>query len=282
MTTTFRRYSKKRFLDAVLNPCMKNENVIKILKDELKKHPEKHQELLEKKKLQIDYEEINQTPNMFWSKLSFISLEEKISPLSAIIIFFDPKLSFYCLNALGKNPKNLIGNLIFTSVCCCGSKSIYDIFIKDHIKKCMAKQWSSLFPIHIAAAFNNNDMLREVLKNGADANLKTTDENAFTPLIFAADPVTEHNEENDTENASHSERKETLEILLSNGADTNLCKKNGASPLFVACQKGNNDIVNVLLSKGAKINLCMKNGASPLLIACKEEHMDIVQQLLSN
>lgn len=86
----------------------------------------------------------------------------------------------------------------------------------------MAEQWNSLFPIHIAAAFNNNDMLRELLKNGADANLKTTDENACTPLTFAAEPVTEHNEENDTENASHSKRKESLELLLCNGADKNV------------------------------------------------------------
>lgn len=34
----------------------------------------------------------------------------------------------------------------------------------------------------------------------------------------------------------------TLQLLLNNGADFNVCMNDGASPLFIACQKGDDTI----------------------------------------
>ncbi|XP_052704712.1 uncharacterized protein LOC128180618 [Crassostrea angulata] len=73
----------------------------------------------------------------------------------------------------------------------------------------------------------------------------------------------------------------TVELLLSKGADINLCMEDKASPLSIACQNGHDSIVQLLLSKGADIDLCKENGASPLYIACKNGHDSIVQLLLS-
>ncbi|XP_065941837.1 serine/threonine-protein phosphatase 6 regulatory ankyrin repeat subunit B-like [Magallana gigas] len=272
----------ERLLDVVLNPCLNNEKVMRIFINELKHHPEKLKLLLEKQKLQIDTQEINQTSNYFFlSKLVFVSLEERISPLSAIIIFCDTRLSLNCLKILQQMPEYFVGNSLLSSICCNGSKDVYSMFIKDHIRESQAEKWKHLFPIHIASAFHNNDILRELLENGADVNLKTTDENQLTPLTIATGNKTEEKEENDNENSSHSSRSCTVEVLLSHGADINLCMENGASPLYIACQEGHNNIVDLLVSNGADINLCTKNGASPLLIACEEEHDDIVQNLLS-
>lgn len=53
----------ERLLDVVLNPCLKNEKVIDILKHELENHPEKLEKLLEKKKFQMDKQEYNQNSN---------------------------------------------------------------------------------------------------------------------------------------------------------------------------------------------------------------------------
>lgn len=81
-------------------------------------------------------------------------------------------------------------------------------------------------------------------------------------------------------------------------AKINLRKKNGASPLYVSCQEGNENIVQLLLSYEADINLCMKDGArligngaiinardeyeaSPLNVACQRGYDSIVQLLLS-
>lgn len=273
----------ERLLDVILNPCLKNEKVIDIFINELKHHPEKLKLLLEKKKLQMDSEEINQTSNqIFLSKLRFVSLEEKISPLSAIIIFCETRLSLYCLNALLQNPDYLIGNSIFSSVCCNGSKDVYAMFIKNDIKKCLAEKWKFLYPIHIASAFNNNDILRELLQIGADANLKTTNENYWTPLTLAAGNDTEEKDENEKITSDQSRRNETVELLLSKGADIDLGKENGASPLYIACQEGHDTIVQILLTKGADINKCTKNGTSPLTIACQEGHESIVQTLVDS
>lgn len=72
-----------------------------------------------------------------------------------------------------------------------------------------------------------------------------------------------------------------VQILLSNGADINLCDDYGASPLYKACEHGYDSIAQILLSKGADINLCLKNGASPLHIACKNKFESMVQLLVS-
>lgn len=55
-----------RLLDVVLNPCLRNEKVIHFFINEFEHHPEKVRELLKKKKLQIDYQEMNQTSDYFF------------------------------------------------------------------------------------------------------------------------------------------------------------------------------------------------------------------------
>lgn len=71
-----------------------------------------------------------------------------------------------------------MGDFVFSSLCCSGSKNVFDMFIEDRrIREFLAEQWKFLYPIHIASAFNNNDILRKLLQNGANVNLKTTNEN---------------------------------------------------------------------------------------------------------
>jgi ankyrin repeat protein len=57
---------------------------------------------------------------------------------------------------------------------------------------------------------------------------------------------------------------------------------NGASPLYIACQKGYLDIVVKLLDKNINtdVNKCRDKGASPLYIACQKGYLDIVVKLL--
>lgn len=82
--------------------------------------------------------------------------------------------------------------------------------------------------------------------------------------------------------ASANGNDNMIKLLLSNGADIELCSREGGSPLYLACQKGHNSSVQLLLRNGADINLCMKNGASPLYIACQIGRESIVQLLLRN
>lgn len=273
-------FEEDRLLDVVLNPGLKNDKVIQFFINEFEHHPEKLRELLQKKKLQIDDQEMNLTSNHFYlSKLAFVSLEGSISPLIAIIIFGDTRLSSYCINALKQMQEHFIGDFVFSAVCCSGSINVFDMFQEDRIREFQAEQWKFLYPIHIASAFNNNDILRKLLQNGADANLKTTNKNYWTPLTLAAGNQFEVNNEKIT--PTQTRRTGTIDLLLSNGADIDLCKENGASPLYIACQEGHDSTVQILLSNGADINKCTENGTSPLTIACQEGHESIVQTLVS-
>lgn len=47
----------------------------------------------------------------------------------------------------------------------------------------------------------------------------------------------------------------TVQLLLNNGADINLCRKTGASPLYTVCEKGHESIGQFLLNNGADIDL---------------------------
>jgi ankyrin repeat protein len=62
----------------------------------------------------------------------------------------------------------------------------------------------------------------------------------------------------------------------------NLCDEDGKSPLYIASEEGECDVVKSLLSSGADINLCDEDGKSPLYIASFNGECDVVECLLSS
>lgn len=271
-----------RLLDVVLNPCINNEEISKVFIEELERHPEKLKMLLEKKKVQIDNQDLDQiSDHLLLTKLVFVSLEESISPLDAIIIFCNENLSMFCFKALQNNPEYLKGISLFPVWCCNGSPNVLSLFSKDYDQDYLSEKWNYLHPIHIVSAFHNYEMLSELIKAGVDVNLKTDNDKYLTPLTLAAGNATEEDEGVDKKNQCESKRNGTVQVLLNNGADVNLCMENGASPLYVACQEGHDAVVDILLSKGANINLCMEDGASPLIVASRNGHDITVKYLLN-
>lgn len=71
-----------------------------------------------------------------------------------------------------------------------------------------------------------------------------------------------------------------VELLLRKQKDVNVCMKDGASPLFMACQEGHISCAQLLLNAGANTQLRIRNGLSPLHIACKNGHYSIVKLML--
>lgn len=63
-------------------------------------------------------------------------------------------------------------------------------------------------------------------------------------------------------NGHHS----NVQLILSKGTDINLCKKNGPSPLYMACLREYENIVELI--NGANIILCTRFRLSPLYVAC--------------
>ena len=52
----------------------------------------------------------------------------------------------------------------------------------------------------------------------------------------------------------------------------NLCNKNGAGLLNIACQNGDKSTAQLFLNNSAEVNQCMEDGRTPLYIACFDGH----------
>ena len=62
----------------------------------------------------------------------------------------------------------------------------------------------------------------------------------------------------------------------------NSAKENGATPLYIACERGHLDVVRMLLStEGIDTNRAREDGYTPLYVACQDGHLDVVRMLLS-
>jgi len=77
---------------------------------------------------------------------------------------------------------------------------------------------------------------------------------------------------------------EMVTFLLDNGADINLCMKNGNTPLIMALvYKCSFEIVNLFIKNGAFINIQNIIGSSPLIVAIKNDaEKEIIKLLLIN
>uniref|UniRef100_A0A8W8P5B0 Uncharacterized protein n=2 Tax=Magallana gigas TaxID=29159 RepID=A0A8W8P5B0_MAGGI len=73
----------------------------------------------------------------------------------------------------------------------------------------------------------------------------------------------------------------TVKFLLCNGANINLCNKTGTSPLFIACENGNEDVSNALIDNNANLNLCKIDKTSPLAETCYDKKETLVDLLLN-
>lgn len=301
----FSDISGERFLDVVLNPCLKNEKIIETIKQEIKHHPKRLSKLLEKKK-QICEKELYSLSKH--SKLAFVQLENEISPLYALIVFSHTDLSLFCLTTMKKMKIDITESTLFSAVCYNGSLRLFNFFSEDRIKNYLTEEWEFLHPVHILSMFHNYEILGELIKFEIDVNLKMSESaGGWTPLTLAAGSNTKENEDNNQEQSRRKRRYETEKILLNNGAKVNLCNKYGESPLHVACENDHNSTLQLLLNDGTNISSCPPSvgheneddgsiqlllnydadinsltdyGQSPLHIACANGCDSIVQLLL--
>ena len=51
-------------------------------------------------------------------------------------------------------------------------------------------------------------------------------------------------------------------------AAANKANENGATPLYIACDKGHVDAARLVLDNGAEIDRAMEDGRTPLYVAC--------------
>ena len=122
-----------------------------------------------------------------------------------------------------------------------------------------------------ACRTGQHQVVEELLKGGlADPNLRDDDnEIAWTPLFLAA----------------RSCHVETVQVLLSHGADVNARSKMDQSPLHAVCwskqsSAGLTQVVRLLLEAGAHASAGNRRGQTPLHWAAHYGHVGAVRLLV--
>ncbi|XP_078312028.1 uncharacterized protein LOC144618900 [Crassostrea virginica] len=274
-----------RFLEVVLNPCLKEEKVVNGIIKRLEKDNDTLEMMIKRKqtghKQQNSKLENEQMKKKWYTRLDFVSSESALSLLFALIAFQHDQISRFCLQKLQQNKKNLKNSDLFAAACCNGSEMLIQIFTKEQTSEFKEEAWDNMLPVHIISVFHNHNLLDNIIKNSNDANELTTDEIHWTPLILASANDMEDEGKCNLSCTTAVRRDETIKRLIQKGADVNLCNVRGLSPLYMASQNGHESTAKLLLDNGADVNLCTYDGRSPLWTACFEGHNSTAQLLLN-
>lgn len=115
-------------------------------------------------------------------------------------------------------------------------------------------------PLAYAIQQGNKEVVKALLKGGADANLKSP--GGRTPIEYA-------------------EGREMTEILLQAKANPNITGDNGSTPLIRAIENGDMEMVSALLNAGADTTVPDQYGNLPLQVANNYSRNDIADLLKS-
>ncbi|XP_078311433.1 uncharacterized protein LOC144618711 [Crassostrea virginica] len=275
-----------RFLEVVLNPCLKEREIVNDIIKRLEKDSKKIEMLMkrqtgcEQHKVKMDFEMKEQ---WYITRLQFVCSESALSPLFALIALQHDEISGFCLQKLQQNKTDFKNSYLFAAACCNGNKELLKSFTKEQINELKEEMWDDMFPVHVISIFHHHNLIDDIIKNSNEANMFTTDDSPFTPLSFASLNSMEDEEECFT--AAALRRDKTVERLIQKGADVNLCRKNedwSICPLLGACFSGHESTAKLLLKNGAEVNLCDKDGTGPLHVACQNGHESTAQLLLKN
>lgn len=118
--------------------------------------------------------------------------------------------------------------------------------------------------LHSRARSGDVEGVRQILDTGR-VHVDCKDQEWSTPLLEAIS----------------GGKSDCVKLLLDEGADPNIKKKNGVSGMFLASQAGYQDMVNLLLSAGAQPDPLGQDGGTPLMAACQAGHFDVVQTLVN-
>lgn len=138
--------------------------------------------------------------------------------------------------------------------------------------------------LHVAAAANREDIVRDLIAKGADARARNR--RGAEPLHYAADGSPGWPTWNPKAQAAVVKR------LLDAGADPNAIDKNGATPLHRAVRTRCSAVVRALLERGADPRIKNPSGSTPRdlavtnsgksgsgSVAAKAEQAEIIQLL---
>lgn len=155
----------------------------------------------------------------------------------------------------------------FVKTACDGNKEATLLFIKSGMDV-NAKGEHTLTALHCAAKNGDVDLVSILLKNNAEVNAKTNDQNnpLIAPLHLAAS----------------NGKTDVVNVLLDAGADINANTPSG-TPLFLAAAIGDNDMVKTLIKRGANIHIKDRWGGTALHAIFKTSNSEsVAETLLTN
>ena len=167
-----------------------------------------------------------------------------------------------------------IDDLLNGNPALCSQKTSHEIsplllacyYNKPQIVKILLKHINEL-SIHEAAAANLLEQVQAMVENSADA-LEAVSDHGFTPLGMA----------------THFGNEDIVRFLLEKGADPNAPSKNGYNvyPLHAAIGSGFDGIAKMLIEAGGEVNVLQPSRNSPLRLAAQTGNIDLIILLLEN
>ena len=144
----------------------------------------------------------------------------------------------------------------------CCSKEVLQIII-NHGADVNATNTNNVTALMTAYKKSNADAICVFLNAGASRDVVVADRN-----ICFHDAV------------SRAFSKEVLQAMISHGSDVNSTNTNNVTPLMMACQKGNIDVISVLLTAGSNPNLANDDGDTWLHccveVGCSKEVLEAI------
>jgi ankyrin repeat protein len=123
----------------------------------------------------------------------------------------------------------------------------------------------SLFVYSLIRNFSENRSVTEIQKIiNSGANVNAINDIGFTPLHIAV----------------VYDRPEIVKLLLKNGANIDAVTKNKENTsLHLAITMNNSNMVRILIQKGADVTLKTADGTTPLQLALEKGNRDIIQAI---
>jgi ankyrin repeat protein len=135
-------------------------------------------------------------------------------------------------------------------------------------------------PIMEAAYAGHLDTVKLLLDHGADLSARKNDGATPTGLAGRSKDVLElFKNVSALVDAASKGNNQMLKELMDKGTPVNGLDQFGNSALTAACYGGQTDVVKLLLQKGANPNIKKSDGATPLSLATGQKHGEIVALL---